>query len=109
MFSGVTDTHALISYIWADPRMSRAARTAIELAGSNGYEIGVSSITMVELVYLTERNRVDRRTYSVVKALLNGGEVFREVPITRTIAEVLATIPRDEVPDMPDRIIANSS
>ena len=106
MYSGVTDTHALIWYIWADPRMSSAARAAIESAVAVGTEIGVSTMTLIEIVYLAEKGRIDRRTHALVKALLTGKEVFREVPITGQIAEVLRTIPRHEVPDMPDRIIA---
>ena len=106
MYSGVTDTHALIWYIWANPKMSPAAKAAIESAVAAGTEIGVSTMTLIEIVYLAEKGRIDRRTHALVKALLTGGEVFGEVPITGQIAEVLRTIPRHEVPDMPDRVIA---
>lgn len=106
MYRAVADTHGLIWYVLADPRLPPGARSAIEDAASAGDEIAVSSISLVEIVYLMERRRIDDRTLDRVRAILDGTEVFREVPVAGLIADAVGLVPRAEVPDFPDRIIA---
>ncbi len=49
MIAGVADTHAIIWYLAADPRLSSQAKAFIDLAASNGDEVAVSAITLDEL------------------------------------------------------------
>jgi PIN domain nuclease of toxin-antitoxin system len=102
----VADTHAMIWYVWSDPRMSPAARAAFDDAAASGDRIGVSSISLVEIIYLIEKRRVDPSTLQRILTLIALGTLLAEVFVDRDVANALATLPRDQVPDMPDRIIA---
>jgi PIN domain nuclease of toxin-antitoxin system len=58
MLRAVADTHAVIWYLYDDPRLSESARTLITQAASAGDEIGFSAITLAEIVYLSEKGRI---------------------------------------------------
>lgn len=107
MLKAIADTHAVIWYIYDDPRLSRIARATIEAAAEIGDTIGVSAISFVEIVYLSERGRIAGDVFDrLVAALARSDAVLQDLPLTREIAATLAQISRDEIPDMPDRIIA---
>lgn len=106
MIRAVADTHALVWYIHSDPRMSPAARAAMDDAAAAGDEIAVSSISFVEMTYLIEKRRIDPKTIDRISILLDFDSLLIEVPVHRAIAAALQAIARAEVPDMPDRIIA---
>ena len=106
MILAVADTHAPIWYAFDDPRLSTTARHWIEMAEVDDHRIAVSSMSLIEIAYLVEKGRVDPRTLERVEDLLIDGRLFFEVPVTRRIAKSMRSIPRHEVPDMPDRIIA---
>ncbi len=106
MIRAVADTHALIWYVWADPRMSLSGRKIIDDAAQAGEKIAISSISLIEIIYLIEKHRVDPATLPRILSLLDLDKLFLEVVVDRGIVDALATIPRDQVPDMPDRIIA---
>jgi PIN domain nuclease of toxin-antitoxin system len=46
----VADTHALIWYVFADSRISSVARAMMQDVAKTDDQIGVSSISLVELV-----------------------------------------------------------
>lgn len=52
MMVGVADTHAAIWYLASDKRLSVAAKNFMAMTVTNGHEIGISSITLIEMVYL---------------------------------------------------------
>ena len=106
MIRAVADTHGLIWYVWADLRMSQAARAAFDDAAAAGDQIAVSSISLVEIIYLIEKRRIDPSTLGKLLALMDLETLLIEVVVDREVAVALSTIPRDQVPDMPDRIIA---
>jgi PIN domain nuclease of toxin-antitoxin system len=54
MLRAVADTHAVIWYIFADSRLSVTARTTIEEIAAEGNQVAFSSITLAEIVYLSE-------------------------------------------------------
>jgi len=102
----VIDTHALIWFIAADPRLSASAKAAIDGATTAGDNVVISSISLAEIVYLTEKQRIDPTTLDQVLALLNSKGSLIEAPVDRAVAVAMHSIARAEVPDMPDRIIA---
>lgn len=53
MIAAVADTHAVVWSVLDDPRLSLPAKRAIRQAEAAGDVIGVSLMTIVELVYLT--------------------------------------------------------
>jgi PIN domain nuclease of toxin-antitoxin system len=107
MIVAVVDTHAIIWYLAADPRLSSTAKKFIDVATTNGDEIAVSSITLIELVYLIEKGRIPAQRYSQLAQTLGEPEsLFVEIPVDLKIARALSRVVVDQVPDMPDRIVA---
>ena len=107
MIVAVADTHSFIWYLDADRRLSEEARQAIDRAARTGDDIGVSAITLVEAVYLVEKGRVPRQTLErMIAEVQSPQSVFVELPLDVEIVQALQHVPRTEVPDMPDRIIA---
>jgi len=107
MLRAVADTHAIIWYIFADIRLSATARETIEQAAAAGDQIAFSSITLAEIVYLSEKGRLAPETLDrLLQAVDEEQAVLLEVPFNRSIARALTKVQRSQVPDMPDRIIA---
>ena len=107
MLRAVADTHAVIWYIFADERLSATARAAVEEAAASGDQIAFSSITLVEIIYLAERGRIDPTTLDRLLAAVDSEEAMLiEVPTDRHVAQALRKVERTLVPDLPDRVIA---
>lgn len=107
MIRAVADTHTVIWYLFRDSRLSEVARTTIEDAAANGEQVAFSSITLAEIVYLAERGRIREETLEHLLEVVEGEDVVLiEVPFDRTVARSMVNIPRSEVPDLPDRMIA---
>jgi PIN domain nuclease of toxin-antitoxin system len=106
MIVGVADTHAAIWYLSGSSRLSPDARLFIDAATDDGEEIGISSISLVEIVYLIEKGKIPIESLSVLAAELLSTGVFVEVVLDLKIARTLSSVDITQVPDMPDRIIA---
>ena len=87
--------------------MSSAAGDFIDQAAAAGRRIVVSSISPAEIVYLIEKNRLPANAYADLKAAIaDPDHVFKEAPFTVEIVDAMRQVPRADVPDMPDRIVA---
>ena len=76
-------------------------------AAHAGHGIALSPISLAEIVYLVEKNRLPVSAYDDLKAALaDSGYVIEEAPFTADVVEALRQVPRAQVPDMPDRIVA---
>jgi len=107
MIAAVADTHAVVWYLYDDKRLSPEVGAFIDGAARRGDAIGVSPITLVEIVYLAEKGRIQPQTLALVAtALQSSDSVLVEVPLDLNVAQALPHVPRTDVPDMPDRIIA---
>ena len=107
MLVAVADTHAVIWYIFADRRLSETARSILENAAVEGNQVAFSSITLAEIVYLSERGRIPAETLALLlNAVDTNAAVLVETPFDRYITQAMATIDRAQVPELPDRIIA---
>lgn len=107
MLRAVVDTHAVIWYIFGDTRLSVIARNTIEQIAAEGNQVAFSSITLAEIVYLSERGRIDAATLDRLLRTVDGeNAVLTEVPFDRNIAQSLMRVERSQIPDLPDRIIA---
>ncbi|MDQ2808792.1 MAG: type II toxin-antitoxin system VapC family toxin [Chloroflexota bacterium] len=107
MLRAVADTHAVIWYVFNDPRLSPVAKSLLESAAINGDEIGFSTTTFVEIIYLIEKGRIPPTTLAELLQLVSDNDsVLVELSVNREIALAVQQVPRVEVPDMPDRIIA---
>ncbi|BCL35524.1 type II toxin-antitoxin system VapC family toxin [Nostoc sp. MS1] len=102
----VTDTHALIWYLEDSQKLSYAANQAFERCDRGEIVIYIPTICLVEIVYLQEKGRISAQMKTQLDAALianNSGLILAN--LTDEVVTALATIPRDIVPDMPDRII----
>jgi PIN domain nuclease of toxin-antitoxin system len=107
MIAGVADTHVGLWYLFGDARLSLAVKAAFETAANDRHKILISVISLAEIVYLIEKGRFSASVYDEVqKALQNPNHVLQEAPVTREIIHAMQQVPRTEIPDMPDRIVA---
>ncbi len=103
----ITDTHALIWYLFALPELSATAKVYMDRVADAGGFIFVPAISVVEIVYLVERNRLGANVLTRINNTLQIPDgVLKPIELSHPIAISLAQIPRLTVPDMPDRIIA---
>lgn len=107
MVAVVADTHTIVWYLRESARLSETALAALDGANAGGNPIYVSSISVVEVVYLVEKYRLPEAAFvQLVEALSDPGTGLVTVSVDLAIAQTLSEIPREIVPDMPDRIIA---
>jgi PIN domain nuclease of toxin-antitoxin system len=107
MIVAVADTHSVIWYLFSDPRLGKGASAFIDAMIANGDHIGVSAITIAEMIYLTEKGRIPANALKELHtATADSKAVLRHVPLDETIAMRMAEIPRQELPDLPDCVIA---
>jgi PIN domain nuclease of toxin-antitoxin system len=106
MIAGVADTHVALWYLLRNPRLSNTARAFIDDAASAGYGVGLSPISLAEIVYLVEKNRLPASAYDDLKsALADPDYVIEEAPFTLEVVDALRQVSRGDIPDMPDRIV----
>lgn len=107
MSAVVADTHATVWYVLNTPNLSPTARAAMQQAASDGDPVYVPSISLVEVAYLVEKNRLPQDLLArIMTELEDEQSVLTMAPLDLAVARALPAIPRAEVPDMPDRIIA---
>ncbi len=105
--TAVLDTHAAIWYLHRSRELSSAALQSIRRAVEGGEPLYVSVISLVETIYLVERGRLPlealRRLEAGLKDAVSG---LLLQPVDEEVAQAVPRVPRDVVPEMPDRIIA---
>jgi PIN domain nuclease of toxin-antitoxin system len=103
----VTDTHALVWHLTEDERLPLTCRTAFAGADQSEVRIWIPAIVLVEVIYLAEKSRVPS---SLVERMLEAVDPprlgYMVAALDVNVARNLVQIPRDVLPDMPDRIIA---
>lgn len=72
-----------------------------------GDPIYLASISIVEIVYLVEKSKLPNAALEQLNSVLaaSDSEVV-VIPLDFAVVQAIKEIPRDVVPDMPDRIIA---
>lgn len=107
MIAAIADTHAAIWYLFSDQRLGRAASAFIEATIASGDHIGISAISLAEMVYLIEKERIPKSALDdVVAAITDPKDVLKHIALDDRIALNMRNIPREDIPDLPDRIIA---
>ena len=105
--SVVADTHAVIWFMLDPSRLSARAREAMRRSLREDGRVLISAVTLVEITYLVERARLsDDAPKRLWEAIRSPKPQIVVVSIDEAVAEAVERIPRDVVPDMPDRIIA---
>ena len=110
MSAVVADTHAIIWYLRGPEKLSINAVTSLDNALNNGESIFISAISIVEMNYLVEKNRIPTGSLEQLLQLIDDPLVnLVVVPLDTPVAIAFTQIPRDVVPEMGDRIIAATS
>jgi PIN domain nuclease of toxin-antitoxin system len=103
----VTDTHGLIWYLEDSPRLGREARRCFEACDRGESIIHVPTICLVEIIYLQEKGRIPAEMKLLLdEELATGSAGIFLSDLSSEVVEMLPKVPRNDVPDMPDRIIA---
>jgi PIN domain nuclease of toxin-antitoxin system len=105
--TAVLDTHAAILYFHRPTQLSSPALQSIRRAIDRGEPLYVSVISLVETIYLVERGRLPLEALRRLEIGLKdaaSGLVLQSVD--EEVAQTVHQVPRDIVPEMPDRIIA---
>ncbi len=107
MIAAVADTHAVIWYVYADKRLSKTALLQFDTTIQSGNQIAVSSMSLSEILYLMERGRVNEEVFEGTLALLaRSGSGLIELSVDSNVVRAMRQIKREEVPELPDRVIA---
>jgi PIN domain nuclease of toxin-antitoxin system len=103
----VADTHAIVWYFRSPEKLAYDASIAFDRAINNGYPIYISAISIVEITFLVEKNRLPQVALDqLIENLADPDVGLVIVPMDILVAKTLAKIPRETVPEMCDRIIA---
>jgi|SRR5271165_833233 len=107
MIVAIVDTHAAIWYLFSDPRLGSEASAFIDATIANGDHVGVSAISLAEMVYLIEKGRIPASALNELHvATADPKAVLQHVPLDDNVAMTMRTVPRQDIPDLPDRVIA---
>jgi PIN domain nuclease of toxin-antitoxin system len=103
----LADTHSIVWFLFDTARLSPAADAALTTAGLSG-KIYISAITLIEVNYLSTKKTFP---YSgvfprLIALATDPTECLEVLAVGLDIAQAMDFVPRTEVPDMPDRIIA---
>jgi PIN domain nuclease of toxin-antitoxin system len=107
MIVAVADTHTAIWYLFSDPRLGKRASDFIEETIAAGDHIGVSAISLAEMVYLVEKSRIPANSlHDLHAAISDPKSVLQHLPFDEAVAMRMTEISRQDIPDLPDRAIA---
>jgi PIN domain nuclease of toxin-antitoxin system len=103
----VADTHIVLWMLYEPSKLSPAALAAVQQATTSG-TLYISAITLIEVIYLVEKKSFEYPTAvnDLFALVVNPNEPIRVLPVTIDVARAVLQIPRGEVADMPDRIVA---
>jgi len=103
----VVDTHAIVWYLSGDSRLSRRAAELLDATIQAGDLIHIPAICLVELTYLVEKQRLPAAARErLIQALDDPNAPCLLAPLDRTVVDALQAVSRNDVPDLPDRIVA---
>jgi PIN domain nuclease of toxin-antitoxin system len=107
MIRAIADTHAVIWYLYSDPRLGREASALIDQTVADGDFIGVSAISLAEMVYLMEKGRLPSNVLmDTIAAIVDSNTVLKQIAVHEAVVLKMNEVPRNDIPDLPDRIIA---
>ena len=107
MIRTAADTQAIIWFLQLSRQLSAVAKRAMEQTIADGDQIAVSAMSIVEMVFLSERGRIAPAAWASLAATLDSpSSTLVVIPIDRSIAERVRDISRALVTELPDRVIA---
>jgi PIN domain nuclease of toxin-antitoxin system len=107
MFAAVADTHTVVWFLAKDKRLSAKAQSFMNQAAQNRQPVALSSISLIEIVYLVEKKKIPFQSFSLlIQELHTEAALFKEIPVDLSIVNALLKVSALHIPEMPDRIIA---
>lgn len=107
MSAVVADTQSIVWYLTRVSKLSPAAIVALDASNLAGDPIYVATISIVEIIYLVEKGRLPQEVLDkLIEVLADPVAGYKPIPLDVEIAQIIHQIPRNVVPEMPDRIIA---
>jgi PIN domain nuclease of toxin-antitoxin system len=102
----VADTHTLHWHLTKDKRLPSKVQELLDQTDAGQHRVFVPSIILVEIIYLVEKGRLEatllQRLLSLITTVKGS---YTVAPLDAGTAQALQAVPRDAIPDMPDRII----
>ena len=68
MIVAIADTHTAIWYLFSHPRLGKAASAFIDETIAKGDHVGVSAISIAEMIYLVEKGRIPANALNDLRA-----------------------------------------
>jgi len=102
----VADTMALVWHLEKKRNLGKQARRVLEEADQGHHTIALSGTTLMEILYLSERQRISVDLASL-RNLLSRKRNYTVVPVGFEVIGATATI--DDVPELHDRVIAGTA
>jgi PIN domain nuclease of toxin-antitoxin system len=95
VIAGVADTHAALWYLHKNPRLSAIAGSFIDDAASAGHDVLLSPISLAEIVYLVEKDRLPESAYHELRKALDDPDfVLQEANLTGAVVAAMREVPR---------------
>ncbi|MCA9970907.1 MAG: PIN domain-containing protein [Anaerolineales bacterium] len=99
----LADTVTLIRHLGNHPKLGEHAAQLLKEADAGQHRIYVSAITLMEVLYLADANRIKVPLQSLISQI-NRSRNYQIVPVDANV--VLAAVAVTDVPELHDRIIA---
>jgi PIN domain nuclease of toxin-antitoxin system len=101
------DTQAVVWMLFSPDKLSETARQAIDAANQKGETLYVSALSLVELTFLVEKGRLPQIVLdTLTEELTNLQGDLVAAPVDVAVAQKVKLIPRNQIPELPDRVIA---
>ena len=102
----VVDTVTLVWHPEKHRRLGAQARSILQEADQGHHTIVISGVTLMEILYLSERRRISV-DLTILKNLLARNQNYSVTPVSFEIIEATASI--DDIPELHDRVIAGTA
>ena len=99
----VADTIAIIRHLTKSRKMSAKAKEIFRRTDRGEDQIIVSGITLMEILYLSEKGRIDVDLIDVTK-LITDSDNYLVHPVDTSVVLTAQTV--EDIPELHDRIIA---
>lgn len=106
----LADTHSIVWFLFDPLRLSPAADAALTTAAESG-KVTISAITLVEVNYLSGKKTFPCSGFfpRLIALASDPNERIEVLPLTLQVAQAMDLVPRAEVLDMPDRVVATTA
>lgn len=103
----ITDTQCLLWYLAEDRHLPRAVRSIFAKTEASQAQVLVPSITLVEAIFLLQRQRVNQKVVDQLLTLSeDSAHSIYVVPLDIQVATAVGEFGSALITDLPDRVIA---